>query len=130
MSKTSRRNLAAYGVDRLLAGEPANRVGKELAAIIVDSGKAIELEFLIGDIAWELEQRHELAIGKITSAHGLDNKVRAELIDQLRKAIGTKEVLLEEERDESLIGGLRVETATQVWDYTIARKLSQLREMF
>lgn len=130
MNKSSRRNLARYTVDRLLAGESAPVVGKKLAAAIVDSGLSIEPEFLLGDIAWELERRGEMAVGKITSAHGLDDKIRAELTSQLKKATGAKAVLLEEDQDKSLIGGLRVETASRVWDFSVARKLAQLREIF
>lgn len=130
MNRTSRRNLARYAVDQLLGGRSARQVGRALAAAVVDSGQSIEPEFLLSDIAWELERRHELAIGKVSSAHKLDTTARDELSSQLKKATGVKDVLLEEELDGSLIGGVRIETASRVWDFSISRKLTQLREMF
>src|SRR5579859_3136613 len=115
MSKIARRTLARYAVDQLLAGKSSRRISKELAAVIIDSGQDIEPEFLLGDIAWELERRRELAIGRVTSAHELTDQIRAELSSRLKKATGTKEVLLEEQLDKLLIGGVRVETANRVW---------------
>lgn len=128
MSKPSRRLLARYAVNQLLAGKSARRIAKELAAVIIESKRTLEPEFLVGDIAWELERRKELAVGNVISARALDDKVRTELEQQIKKAIGVKEVLLNEMQDEQLIGGVRIETASRVWDFSVARKLSQLRE--
>ena len=38
--------------------------------------------------------------------------------------------MIEEKVDKRAIGGARIEIATRVWDQTIARKLTALREMF
>ena len=130
MTKISRRDLANYAVDQLLSGSSAEQVAKQLASVISESGQDVEPELLIGDIAYELENRKELTIAQVHTAHDLSENVSTELEVQLKKATGSKEVLLESTKDESLIGGLRVETANRVWDYSVARRLSQLREMF
>jgi len=128
MSKLPRRMLARYAVDQLLKNKPSKQIAKEIAAVAAEAGQVLDPEFLLGDIAWELERRKELVVGKVSSAHELSPDLRAELSSQLKNSTGAKEVLLEETTDRSLIGGLRVETANRVWDNTVSRKLSQLRE--
>lgn len=130
MSRLSRRLLAKYGADQLLAGASAKQLAKHLAAGLVDAGKSHEAEFLIDDIAAELENRHELAIAKTTSVQALTPELRSHLMSQLKRSLETKSVALDETLDQSVIGGLRVETASKVWDSTIARKLADLKEVF
>lgn len=130
MSRLSRRALARYAVDELLAGKSAEQVTKKLAAVLVEDGKTGEAGFLVGDITWELERRGELAVGKVISATKLNRELLDSLSSQTKKATGAKQILLEEEIDKSVIGGLRVETAGRVWDATVSRKLSRIRETF
>jgi F0F1-type ATP synthase delta subunit len=130
MNKVSRRSLASYAVDQIMAGRPATQIAKQLAASLASDGKTGEMEFLIGDINWELERRGELAIAKVTSATPLSRELAKELADQLRGATKSKQVLLDENIDKSVIGGMRIETSAKVWDATVSRKLSKLREAF
>jgi ATP synthase F1 delta subunit len=130
MSKLSRRSLARYGADQLIAGVPAKTVAKQLIAALAESGRANEAGFLLDDISWELEHRQALAIGKVTSAHELSSRLQTELKAQLKKATGAKQVLIEPSIDKSVHGGIRVQTAAMIWDDTVTRKLSELREVF
>jgi F-type H+-transporting ATPase subunit delta len=130
MSKISRRALAHYGAEQLLAGQSARQVAKQLVAALMDSGRSGEADFLLEDISWELERRQELAAGQVTSAHPLSAKLQVELKAQLKQATGAKQVLLENNIDKSVLGGLRLQTAGKVWDSTVRRKLSELREVF
>ncbi len=130
MNKISRRSLARYAASQLLLGKSAKDVAKHLAAILVESGRDGEWEFLIGDVAWELEHRQALAIGRVTSAHPLTGQLEIELKAQIKKVTSAREVLIENEVDKSVLGGLKVETAGRVWDETLARKLADLKETF
>lgn len=129
-ARTSRRALARYAADQLLAGKRPAGLAKQLAAIMVESGHADDAEFLLGDIAWELEKRQALAIGRVTSASPLTKTLEAALKTQLKKATKAHEVLLEKQIDKALLGGLKVETSGRVWDLSVAHELSQLRETF
>src|SRR3982751_1827216 len=111
MSKTSRRALARYAVEQLIAGKKPARLAKELSASLAESGRSGQYQFLLSDIAWELENRQLLASGQVTSAHKLTTKVINELKDQLKKATGAKEILLDTHIDETVLGGFRLETA-------------------
>lgn len=130
MNKISRRSLGHWAADQLIAGKSASGVAKHLAAVVVQSNMKDQLEFLISDIAWELEERGALAIGKITSAHPLSKQLEAALTKQVKQLTKAQAVVLEKKVDKSVLGGLRVETSNHVWDQTVLRKLSELREVF
>lgn len=130
MSEISRRSLARYGAEQIIAGKPAADVAKHLAGMMIESGLTDEVEFLLSDIAWELEQQKELAIGLVTTATPLTKELENALKAQLIKATEASEVLLEKNTDKSVIGGIKVETSGRVWDETVARKLTDLREAF
>jgi F0F1-type ATP synthase delta subunit len=77
-----------------------------------------------------LENRKALATAKVTTARPLSSAVEAELRKEIQKATGADEVLLQNDIDKSVLGGIRIETASRVWDKTLSRKLSELREVF
>lgn len=130
MNKVSRRALSRYAADQLLAGHSAKAVAKSLAAQIVDSGNNIQPEFLLEDIAWELEDRQALAIGHVISATALTKELENALKAHLIKVTKAKEVVIESNIDKSVIGGVRIETSGRVWDGTVLRALSELKEVF
>ncbi|MBI2588754.1 F0F1 ATP synthase subunit delta [Candidatus Saccharibacteria bacterium] len=130
MNKISRRALARYAANELLAGKPAQTVAKHLAAAMVEAGKTDSVEFLLGDIAAELEARRELSVALVTSASELSPQLRVALKNQIKSATRSRSVLLQERIDQSVLGGIRVETPSHVWDHTVDRKLTDLKETF
>jgi len=130
MSKISRRALARWAVDQLVSGKPAKDVAKQLAASMIQAGMSRQSDFLINDIAWELEQRQVLVIGKVTSARPLTNTLKVQLAKQLRHAINASDISIDNVIDKAVLGGMRVETARFVWDQTVSRKLAELKEAF
>ncbi len=130
MNKVSRRSLANWAADQLMAGKSAKAVAAHLAAVLKQQNMAGQASFLISDIQWELEQRDKLAVAKITSASQLSSQLEKVLDSQIKKATGVHEVLLEKQIDKSVLGGIRVETSSHVWDTTLARKLTEIKEVF
>lgn len=127
MINASRRSLARYGVERLLAGDSINQLSKELASSLTSSGKKKEAELLIADIFEILELRGLLANAIVTSAQPLSAKSRNSLKNQIGKAAKVDNVVINEVIDESVIGGFRIETSAHSWDKTIARKLAMIK---
>jgi F-type H+-transporting ATPase subunit delta len=130
MNKVSRRELAIWAADQLQAGTSSAQVAKHLAAVLKESKMENQVDFLMNDIIWELEQRQALTVGKVTSAHPLSRSLETSLANQIKKATGSDNVILEKRIDKSVIGGVRIETAKHVWDSTVTRKLSELKEVF
>jgi F-type H+-transporting ATPase subunit delta len=130
MSKVSRRSLAKWAADQLTAGKSAAYVSKHLAAALVESGMTDQVDFLLNDVLWELEQNKVLVVGKITSARQITRQLEDSLAQQIKKATGVESVVIEKNVDKSVLGGVRVETSSHIWDSTVLRKLSELKEVF
>ncbi|HEY5549971.1 MAG TPA: F0F1 ATP synthase subunit delta [Candidatus Saccharimonadales bacterium] len=128
MISLSRRRLAQYAVDEILAELPAADLSARLAAALIATNRRNEIDLLLSDIDQELEERRLLVRAHLTSAYWLSEKLKHELMTQLKKMTQTQEVVLREEVDKSVIGGIRVETATRSWDMTIRRTLNKLKE--
>lgn len=127
MIKASRRSLAKYGVDRLLAGDSVGKLAKALASSLQASGKKKDAELLIADIFEMLETRGLVANATVVTAKPLSPKTHASLKKQIASAARVKDVIINELIDETVIGGFRLETAVHSWDKTIARKLAMIK---
>jgi F0F1-type ATP synthase delta subunit len=130
MMHISRRRLADYAVKQLLEGQTAKQISKELAAVLIETKKTGDAELLAQDIAWQLEKRGKLASVEVTSATGISETLRQEITSFIKEAVGVKQVNINEETDESVIGGVRIETAALAWDRTIAKQLTDIKESF
>ena len=129
MAALSRRALAAYAADQLLAGTKFSKISKELAAVLVTSRRTNQAELLAQDIAWELESRGLVASASVTSAHTLSEQLKRQISAFVRQAAKVDEVVIDENIDESVIGGVRIDTAAHSWDKTLRSKLNQIREV-
>jgi F0F1-type ATP synthase delta subunit len=128
MVNVSRRKLAVYATDQLLAGVPLKKIAKNLAATLIESKRPQDAELLARDIALELELRGKLAQVDVTTATKINESLRKELARFVKKAAKVESVNLNENIDESVIGGIRLETTIHSWDKTISRKLTDIRE--
>lgn len=127
MAGFSRRALAAYAVDQLLASAPIRRLSQQLAAALIVSNKQKEAELLERDIAAELENRGLAALAIVTSANKLSAHFKMQLAEQIKKATGVERVTMDEKIDPSVLGGIRIETANHRWDRTVTRQLSDIK---
>src|SRR5581483_11407251 len=105
MNKDSRRALARWAADQLIAGKSASLVARHLAAVLIESKMSNQAEFLLNDILWELEQTGVLAHAKVTSAQPLSRQLEEALKIKLKKAAGTNQIMLETQADKAVIGG-------------------------
>jgi F0F1-type ATP synthase delta subunit len=101
MTRLSRRQLATYGADQILAGEPIKKVSARLAAVLS---------------------------ANITSVSQLTDELRSELANFIKSTAKVDKVSLQENIDKSVLGGVRIETAVHSWDKTVAKKLRNIRE--
>ncbi|HEY5668300.1 MAG TPA: ATP synthase F1 subunit delta [Candidatus Saccharimonadales bacterium] len=123
----SRRVIARTIAAKLLA-EPKNRKHwvSVLAAYLIETNRADELELVVNDIAHEMfEQKGELLVD-VVSARPLQDQVRQELKRYLKEATNAREVDLTERTDPSLIGGLIARTPDAQLDASVRTKLKQL----
>ncbi len=130
MKSPSRRQLARYAVDQLLLGTRPKVVAGQLGASLAAAGKLSQAELLISDISWELEHRGKLATVTVTSATALTDQLRREIAVFVKKALRVEQTEIEHKLDPSVIGGVRIDSASRSWDKTILKELTNIREAF
>ena len=130
MINLSRRQLAHYAADQLLSNHSLRKVSQEMASVLVQTKRANQAELLARDIAWELEQRGKVANAHVTAARNLSDNLREQITAYVKKAAKVDQVVIDELVDESVIGGIRIDTAMHSWDKTLKRELTDIQEAF
>lgn len=126
MAKLSRRKLAGNVAARISAGENQKTVLRELAAYLIDSGRKKEASLVVRDVEAMLLHTGT-AVGTVTSARPLSKTALSsieEFIKEHDSAI--TDVVLREQIDESLIGGVRLELPGSQLDASVKAKLEKL----
>lgn len=84
-----------------------------------------------GDILKQLKkivnQEEGIIEGKVSTSVRLGATERYQLIQQLKKRYGAKDVTLTEVVDEKLLGGMKVEVGDEVMDLTTKGKILKLQ---
>ncbi|NLN61594.1 MAG: F0F1 ATP synthase subunit delta [Myxococcales bacterium] len=126
MSLFSRRQLANYVADQLLAGRSA--VIDELAAYLVETRRIKEADTLVMSIESALLMRGVL-VAEVSSTRPLSDSTRTLIASKLRQAFQTQTLHLRERTDPSLLGGILVRTADHEMDGTLRHALNQLKAL-
>ena len=126
MNKLSRRQLASYAVEQMLAGAPPRRVSERLVAELQYSGRRREAHLLVDDIYATLESRGILSRADVSSAHPMNSALKSKVERFIKAFTGANEVQIHENTDKELIGGLKIETPGFSWDNTVKTRLKKL----
>jgi F-type H+-transporting ATPase subunit delta len=122
-ARLSRRKIAIFVTDKILAGNhQAQQVLRELAAYLVTERRTRELDLIVRDIEAMLAAKGTV-VADVASARPLNAAVRSEITAML----GAKSVQLRATIDETLLGGVRIDTPGKRFDGTIRHKLNALR---
>jgi ATP synthase F1 delta subunit len=127
--RPSRRKIAEVIAKRLNSGESLSKISKETAAYLLDAGRTSELESIMRDVM-EIRAGAGQVESTLTSAHRLSPKVQKE-VKELVRAIrpSSKKIVLDEQVDPTLIGGLRLHVIDQSLDLSIKTKLNRLKQL-
>ena len=118
--RLSRRKLAEYAAEKLLAGDDS--VVAQLAAHIVTEKRQREVELLVRDIEAAMAARGTV-VAMVTTAQKLTDDIKRAVTEM----IGGDKVVLRERQDVSVIGGIVIDTPDRRFDGTVRRKLNELR---
>ena len=128
MRLVSRRKLAKYAAEQILAGNDA--VLEEIAGLLIYEKHEREVDLLVRDIEAELAERGEI-VASVESARALDDNTRRKIEQFLATVASDKnskpKVSLRESIDPTLIGGFKLRTPTAALDATVSKKLNDLR---
>lgn len=119
--RLSRTQLARHVARQLQAG--SSDVVKQLAAYLVVEKRVGELDLLLRSIYDELE-RDGVVVADVVSAQGIEAGVK----DQIKQLLGAKQLVLNEQTDSAVLGGVRISTPSRLLDATVRHRLTKLHE--
>lgn len=126
MAKLSRRKLAQNAAARLAAGEPTKTVLRDIAAYLIDSGRKAEASLIVRDVERMLMD-NGTAIGTVTAARQLSGSALKTIEAYIKQYDSNiQRVILREQIDESLIGGVRLELPGMQLDASVKAKLDKI----
>lgn len=127
MKQISRRQLAKFTADSLIAGKPVNELAKAIAGELVVSRRKNQVEFLVKDIEAELQASKVLANVDVYGRFEPDASILEQVVGLVKAETGASEVAVNYKTDPKILGGIRIETAAVSWDFTLNRKLDNLK---
>ncbi|HET7320103.1 MAG TPA: F0F1 ATP synthase subunit delta [Candidatus Saccharimonadales bacterium] len=129
MSKLPRHQLAAVLAERSLANLDVKTFSEELAAYLLSEGRTGELDSLMRDIM-QYRADHGIVEVLAVSAHALNDATRKEVNAQVHELYPNAiKIIITEQIDHDVIGGVRLELANQQLDLSIRSKLNRFKQL-
>ncbi len=85
-------------------------------------------EDILARLSKIINQEEGRIIAKVTSPEKLDSKMRVHLEQELKKRYKANEVVLVENLNKELLGGIKVEVNDEVIDLSIKNRIAKLQE--
>ena len=126
--RVSRRKLAAYYAEQLLAGTAPAKLAQQLAAYLIDTRRTREYELVARDIETQLAARGTV-VADITSAHPLTADSKANVTNLITSLKSATAIELREYIDPSVLAGVRIGLPGEQLDMTAKQKLNRLRAL-
>lgn len=126
MAKLSRRKLSAHAAKQLRTGASTEKVLRQVAAYLVDTGRNNEAPLVARDIESALAG-NGLVVGTVTSARPLSDAALSSVKSFIKTSDSSVEnVILRQQIDESLIGGMKLELPGRQLDASVKAKLMKV----
>ena len=122
--KLSRRKLAAYVTEQLLAGDTS--AVAQLAAYLVDTRRTRELPLVVRDVEAAMAERG-VVVADVATASKLSESAAQAIREYIARQYDGAKVQLRTSEDASLLGGAKIHLPGAELDTTIRRKLTTLR---
>jgi F-type H+-transporting ATPase subunit delta len=129
MSKVPRHEIADVIAKQSLQNVPSEQLAREIAAYLISQHRISELDSLVRDI---LQYRADHGIVEVTatSSHALNDEIRKNIRADIQELYPSAEqIIINEELDESIMGGIRLSLANQQFDASIRSKLNHFKQL-
>ena len=127
--KTPRTQIAQVIAKRTLKGATSKKFNTEIAAYLLHEKRVGELDSLLRDVQldWAMDGRVEVIA---SSAHALSTQVKTDITQQVKKLYPqAKQIIITENFDPAIIGGVRLSLPNQQLDLSIEAKLNKFRQL-
>ena len=126
--KTPRTTIARVITDKL-DKQSRKQLSTDVAAYLLGTGRVGELDSLLRDV---MQRRAEAGIVEVVaaSAHPLTDKTRKDITREVKTVYpGAKQIIIDEQADPSVVGGVVVELPNQQLDLSIRSKLNKFKQL-
>ena len=106
-----------------------NKVTDTFIHLITAKKREIYLAEIATEFVNQYKEKKKILTAIVTTANGLDDATRKEIIN-LVKGKGTNEVVLQEKINKDIIGGFIIRTGDKQVDASVLRKLTNLQRSF
>lgn len=100
-----------------------------LVALLIEHNRLSLLPDVLTQLVSCYKEQQGILTYQIMSPQALDASAKETIIDFLQKQSG-KKIMYEEKIDQSLIAGIRLQSDTTLWEYSVKKQLSQLQHHF
>lgn len=100
---------------------------KELAALLLEERMHDQVEEIILDIAREYQLQHGVVEAEARTAQRLSAEAKKQLAERVKATTGAKKVVLHEEIDQTLLGGVVLSAPDMELDLSLRSKLMKLK---
>ena len=110
-------------------GRSAERLGREIAAYLLDENRTGELDSLLRDV---VAHRAKDGIVEVTavSAHELSGEVRRDIEKLVRERFeNVEDIIIDQRIDTDVVGGVRLELIDEQLDLTVRGTLNRFRAL-
>lgn len=120
----SRKELAKT-IARLINEGDTKGLAKDIAGYLITERRVRELDSLMRDVAVIRQERYGITEATATSALPLAAEVKRDIKTYLK----APKLILNQEQNPRLVGGLRLETADMQLDVSVHSRLSKLKQL-
>ena len=121
-SRLSRRKMATFVADKLLAGSSIADALEPVAGYLVAARRTREQSLVIRDIEAMLAKRG-IVVADVVTAYPLPDSIK----DQLTTMVAATSLQLRSTVDADVLGGIRIDLPGKRYDGTLRHKLNALK---
>jgi F-type H+-transporting ATPase subunit delta len=114
-------------LNQVVEGQQLSPLTVKFFALLLERDRLVHLAGIVSSYRGLLNQAKGRVEAKVVSATGLDTVLAEQLRQQLR-GISGKDVVMQEETDEELLGGLLIELEGKVYDGSIRTQLERMKQ--
>jgi F-type H+-transporting ATPase subunit delta len=100
-----------------------------LIALLIEHNRLSLLPDVLASIVSLYKEKQGILTYTIVSSHTLDASAKEAILAFLHKQ-SDKKIIYKEKIDQSLIAGIRLQSETLLWEYSVKKQLSQLQHHF
>ncbi|ETA75036.1 ATP synthase F1 subunit delta [Ligilactobacillus equi] len=114
-------------VNQLIAG--ANELSQNLIKMLFDAGRITQLGEVVAEFKKLYDQDQKIVRAIVTTAIELDATQKQRLADKFAQVVGAKEVILTPVIDESIVGGVILQSSDYIYDGSIKTRIERVKRL-